>query len=54
MKRYRTVEDEVDEIRLRIYEETKDLTVEQYAERMDKLEEEYMRKYGFKFVSLTE
>jgi len=43
-------EQEVNQIRLRIHEETKDLTPAQYKERLDKLTEANAAKYGFKVV----
>jgi len=48
---YKTVEPEVDRIRLNIYEETKGLTPEQYTERVRKVGEEAAKKYGFKRVA---
>ena len=44
-------EQEVNQIRLTIHEETKDLTPSQYKERLDKVTEENARKYGFKVVA---
>ena len=46
-----TIEDEIDRIRLRIYEKTKHLTREQRVERVNKIAEAASRKYGFKIVS---
>jgi len=51
MKTYKTVEQEVNQIRLKIYEETKDLTPEQYTERVRKIGEEAAKKYGFQRVA---
>jgi hypothetical protein len=51
MKTISHVEQEVNQIRLRIYEETKDLTAEQYKERLDKITEAAAQKYGFKVVA---
>ncbi len=45
------VEQEVNKIRLQIYEETKDLTREQRIERTNKIAEEAAQKYGFKIVA---
>jgi len=45
------VEHEVNQIRLKIYEETKDLTPEQYRERLNKITETAAQKYGFKIVA---
>jgi hypothetical protein len=51
MTTYKTVEQEVNKIRLEIYEETKNLTPSQYTERVRKIGEETARKYGFKRVA---
>jgi hypothetical protein len=45
-----TVEQEINQIRLKIYEETKDLTPEQYTERVRKIGESAAKKYGFQRV----
>jgi hypothetical protein len=45
------VEQEVNQIRLQIYEETKDLTREQRIERTNKIAEAAAKKYGFKIVA---
>ena len=49
MKKPNTIEDEIDRIRLKIYEETKDLTVAQRMERRKKTVEATMKKFGLKF-----
>ena len=49
MKMYKAVEQEVNQIRLRIYEETKDMTPAQCIERRRKKVEALARKYGFNF-----
>jgi len=54
MKRNSKIEDEIDEIRLRIYEETKDMTSEQRVERSRRISEELSEKYGFKIAPRTE
>ena len=51
MKTISKVEQEVNQIRLKIYEETKHLTPDQNKERLDKICEEAAKKYGFKRVS---
>ncbi|MDR1061309.1 MAG: hypothetical protein LBL83_08920 [Clostridiales bacterium] len=51
MKTISHVEQEVNQIRLQIYEETKDLTREQRIARTNKIAEEATQKYGFKIVS---
>ena len=50
MKTISRAEQEVNQIRLRIYEETKDLTSAQYKERLDNITEAAAKKYGFKVV----
>jgi hypothetical protein len=44
------IEQEVNHIRLQIYEETKGLTPAQRAERTNKIAEAAAKKYGFKIV----
>ena len=51
MKMYKSVEQEVNQIRINIYEATKDLTPEQYTERVRKIGEEAAKKYGFHRIS---
>ena len=51
MKKPDTIEDEIDRIRLRIYEETKDMTPQERAERVNRISEAAAKKYGFKYVS---
>ena len=51
MKTYKSVEQEVNQIRLKIYEETKNLTPEQYTERVRKIGEDAAIKYGFMRVT---
>ena len=51
MKTYKTVEQEVNQIRLKIYEETKNLSPEQYTERVRKIGENAAKKYGFQRIS---
>ena len=50
MKTYKAVENEVNQIRLRIYEETKNLTPEQYTERVRKIGENAAEKYAFQRI----
>ena len=45
------VEQEVNQIRLAIYEKTKDLTPAQRAERTNRIAEAAAQKYGFKIVA---
>jgi len=51
MKTPNTIEDEIDNIRLRIYEETKNMTVAQRVERTVKIGEVLARQYGFTIVA---
>ena len=51
MKTISKIEQEVNQIRLAIYEETKDLTPAQRAERTNKIAEAAAKKYGFKIVA---
>ena len=51
MRTLSPVEQEVNQIRLKIYEETKDLTSEQYKQRLDKITDAAAKKYGFKIVA---
>ena len=51
MKTISNIEKEVNQIRLKIYEETKDLTPEQYRQRLDKITDAAAKKYGFKVVA---
>jgi len=51
MMTYKTVEQEVNQIRLKIYEETKNLTPEQYTERVRRIGETAAQKYGFQRIA---
>jgi len=51
MKTPNTIEQEINRIRLRIYEETKNMTAEQRVERVNKIGEAAAKKYGFKIVT---
>jgi len=51
MKTISHVEQEVNQIRLKIYEETKDLTPEQYKERLDRITKAAAQKYNFKVIA---
>jgi len=51
MKTISNVEQEVNRIRLNIYEKTKDMTPEQLTEYYRKSGEESAKKYGFKIVA---
>ena len=49
MKKPNTIEDEIDHIRMKIYEETKHMTPAQRAERTNKNAKAAALKYGFNF-----
>ena len=51
MKTISNIEQEINRIRLEIYEETKDLTREQRIERTNRIGETAAKKYGFKIVA---
>jgi hypothetical protein len=51
MKQISDVEQGVNEIRLQIYEETKDLTRTQRIERTNNIAETAAQKYGFKILA---
>ncbi|MCL2143437.1 MAG: hypothetical protein FWH44_04185 [Methanomassiliicoccaceae archaeon] len=46
-----SIEREIDEIRLKIYEETKDMTSEQFNEYFRKKTEAVIKEYGIRVVS---
>ena len=51
MKTPNTIEQEVNQIRLRIYEKTKDMTPAQLTEYYQRSGEASAKKYGFKIVA---
>jgi len=51
MKAPNAIEQEINLIRLRIYEETKNMTAQERAERVNKIGETAAKKYGFKIVA---
>lgn len=51
MKTNKTVEQEINEIRLDIYEKTKDMTPEQLTEYYKQSTESTIKKYGFRVVA---
>ncbi len=51
MKTANSIEQEINRIRLHIYEETKDMNPQQRAERVNRIGEEATKKYGFKRVA---
>ena len=50
MKTPNTIEMDINRIRLQIYEETKNMTVKERVERVNKIGEAAAKKYGFKIV----
>ena len=50
MNAIRKIEEDVNQIRLAIYEETRTLTPAQRAERTNKIAEAAAKKYGFKII----
>jgi hypothetical protein len=51
MKAPNTIEQEINRIRLQIYEETKDMTPQERAERVNRIGEAVAKKYGFKRIA---
>jgi len=51
VKTYKTVEQDINRIRLEIYEETKNLTPEQRKERLNKIVDAAQKEFGFKRVA---
>jgi len=51
MKTPNTIEQEVNQIRLMIYEKTKDMTPEQLTEYYKRSTEATVRKYGFRIIA---
>jgi len=51
MKTTNTIEQEINQIRHAIYEATKDMTVQERVERINKIGEAAAKKYGFKRVA---
>ncbi|MCL2503145.1 MAG: hypothetical protein FWE94_00820 [Coriobacteriia bacterium] len=45
------IEHEVNQIRLKIHEETKDLTKEQYRAQLDRITESTAKRYGLKVIT---
>jgi len=50
MKTPNTIEDEIDRIRIAIYEETKDMTPEQCVERRKRNTEAFVKECGYRLV----
>ena len=53
MKTIKAVEREINKIRLEIYEETKDMTLEQRKERLNKIVDAAQKEFGFKRIANT-
>ena len=53
MKTPNTIEQEINEIRLQIYEETKNMTIRERVERVNRIGEAAAKKYGFKRVAIS-
>jgi len=51
MKAANTIEQEINRIRLCIYEETKNMTPQERAERVNRIGEAAAKKYGFKRIA---
>ena len=51
MRTPNTIEREINQTRLRIYEETKNMTPKERAERVNMIGEAAAKKYGFKIVA---
>ena len=51
MKTYKTVEQDINRIRLEIYEETKSMTSEQRKERLNKIVDDAQKEFGFRRVA---
>ncbi|MCL1865159.1 MAG: hypothetical protein FWF73_05035 [Spirochaetes bacterium] len=51
MKKTNTIEQEIDQIRLQIYEKIKDMTPEQHIEYYRKSGEASAKKYGFTIIA---
>jgi len=50
MKTISRIEREVEEIRLKIYEKTKNMTSQEYKEYLERSTEDIVKKYGLKVV----
>jgi len=51
MKTSNTIEQEINQIRLRIYEETKDMTIQERMERLNSIVEAAQKEFGFKRIA---
>jgi len=50
MKKNNTIERDINKIRLAIYEETKNMTVQERRERLEKVTNPAIQKYGLKVI----
>jgi len=50
MKKINTIEQDVNKIRLAIYEETKNMTMQERRERLEKVTNPAIQKYGLKVI----
>jgi hypothetical protein len=53
MKKPNTIEQEINQIRLRIYEEIKDMSTEERVDHANRIGEAAVKKYGFKRLVRT-
>ena len=51
MKKPNMIEEEINQIRIRIYEEMKDMSIEERVEHANRIGEAAAKKYGFKYVN---
>ena len=51
MKRADTFEDELDEIRVRLYEETKDMTIKEHVAYIKSLAAPILKEYGLRTLN---
>jgi len=51
MKKLNSIEHGINEIRFAIYEETKDMTIQERVDRVNKIGEAAAKKYGFRRVA---
>jgi len=51
MKTTKTIEQEINKIRIEIYEETKNMTLEQRNERLSKIVGDAQKEFGFKRIA---
>ena len=51
METLSSIEREINQFRLKIFEETKNYTPEQYKERLEKITDAAVKKYGLKVIT---